>query len=82
MKKIFLIILIFASQINFAQDEEIFDRLRAIQNNGITFYNIDGINFSKQTFYSDFNEKNLKKVYRKYKIKKKDKKKSYENAKL
>lgn len=71
-KKIFTLILIALGQLAFAQDEELFNRLRAIDNGGITFYNVDGIDFSRETLKYDFNEKNLKRAYRKNKIKNKD----------
>jgi hypothetical protein len=47
-------------------------RLKAINNQDIVFYNIDGVNFSSQTFNSEFSEKGLKKILRKYSIDKKD----------
>ena len=72
MKKIVVLILLVICQTGFGQNEALFNRLRAIENSGISFYNVDGINFSKQTVYLDFNDKNLRKVYRQYKIKKKD----------
>lgn len=72
LNKISILILLVVCQISFAQNEELFNRLRAIENSGLTFYNVDGIDFSKQTIYSDFNDKNLTKAYRKYKIKRKD----------
>ncbi|WP_412985691.1 hypothetical protein [Pontimicrobium sp. IMCC45349] len=72
MKKILLILLIFNFQFGFSQNEKLFDRLNAINNSGTIFYNVDGIDFTSQTIFSDFNDKNLKKAYRKYKIKKTD----------
>jgi len=36
----------------------------------MTFYNVDEINIYHQTLYHKFNEKSLKKVYKKYSIKK------------
>ncbi len=75
MKTLVVYIVLSISHFAVAQNEELFDRLRAIDNNGITFYNIDGVDFSKQTLDLDFTDKNLKKAYRMYGIKKKDKKK-------
>ena len=72
MKKTLLILLIFNIQIVSSQNEELFNRLNAIHNSGTTFYNVDGIDFTSQTISSEFNDKNLKKAYRKYKIKKND----------
>ena len=57
-----------------AQNDSFFNRLQAIKNNGITFYNIGGYLITSETLNYPFTEKGLKKVYRKYSIKKKDKK--------
>lgn len=64
--------------------EDYFTRLKAINNQDIIFYNIDGVNFSSQTFSSEFSEKGLKKIFRKYSIDKnelkvKDEKLSFNN---
>lgn len=72
MKKSLIYIVLSISHFVIAQNEDLFDRLRAIDNNGITFYNIDGVDFSKQTLDLDFTDKNLKKAYRMYGVKKKD----------
>lgn len=74
MKKSLTIILIFVYTISFAQNDSIFNRLQAINNNGVTFYNIDGYTITSQTLNYPFTEKGLKKVYRKYSIKKDEKK--------
>lgn len=74
LRTLSILVLVSVCEISFAQDEALFNRLRAIENGGITFFNVDGIDFTKETLYSNFNEKNLKKAYRKYKIKKKDEK--------
>ncbi|WP_299617170.1 hypothetical protein [uncultured Tenacibaculum sp.] len=58
--------------IAYAQNSISLDRLRAIKNENLTFYNVDGIRISKQDFSYSFNKKGLKKAYRKYRIKKKD----------
>ena len=75
MKKLIVLLITFLSfQIGFSQNDNLFERLRAIDNSGITFYNVDGINFSRQIISSEYNDKNLKKAFRQYKIKKSDKK--------
>lgn len=74
MKKLTTIFLLFTITLSFAQNDSIFNRLRAINNNGISFYNIDGFTITSQTLNYPFTEKGLKKVYRKYSIKKKIKK--------
>lgn len=72
MKRLFLLLLIFNFQMASSQNEELFKRLNAIHNSGTIFYNVDGIDFTSQTISSEFNEKNLKTAYRKYKINKND----------
>ncbi len=71
MKKISTIFLLFTITLSFAQNDSIFNRLQAINNNGISFYNIDGYSITSQTLNYPFTEKGLKKAYRKYSIKKK-----------
>lgn len=68
MKKLFTIILFFAFTMSFSQNNAIFSRLQAIQNNDITFYNIDGYNITREHLNRKFNEKGLKKAYRMYGI--------------
>ncbi|WP_109301423.1 hypothetical protein [Aquimarina sp. AU474] len=70
MKKILLFLLFFVFAISFAQNDNIFERLQAINTTGLTLYNIDGYTISSQTLNYPFTEKSLKKVYRKYAIKK------------
>jgi len=72
MKKLFFASLLFTCSILFGQDDgSIYSRLQGIHNSGVTFYNIDAYTISSQTFNYPFTEKGLKKVYRKYSIKKK-----------
>lgn len=53
-----------------AQEIDYIDqRLSALSNNGRTFYNIDGVNFTSEVLYEHlYAEKGLKKAYRKYSI--------------
>ena len=74
MKNILSTLLFFVFAISFAQNDSIFDRLQAIRNNGLTFYNIDGYTITSETLNYPFSEKGLKKIYRKYSIKKDEKK--------
>lgn len=74
MRKLFIIILFFATTISIAQNDSIFSRLQAINNNGISFFNIDGYTITSQTLNYPFTEKGLKKVYRKYSIKENEEK--------
>ena len=70
MRKISTLILLFTMTISLAQNDSIFNRLQAISNNGLTFYNSDGFTITSETLNYPFTEKGLKKVYRKYAIKK------------
>lgn len=70
MKKIFFVLLFLVFALSVAQNDAIFDRIQAINSNGMTFYNIDGYTITSQTLNYPFTEKGLKKVYRKYSIKK------------
>ncbi|MDI1257573.1 MAG: hypothetical protein PSV16_15880 [Flavobacterium sp.] len=73
MKKIIFQVTIFLMVLNcFAQDNTIGNRLSALRNSGIYYFNIDGYSITAQTFSGDFKEKNLKKTLRKYGIKDKD----------
>ena len=54
------------------ESDDFASRLKAIINQDIIFYNIDGIDFTSQTFSSEFSDKGLKKIFRKYSINKKD----------
>lgn len=70
MKKLVTFIFLIAFTVSFAQNDSIFSRLQAIHNNGTSFFNIDGYTITSQTLNYPFTEKELKKVYRKYSIKK------------
>ena len=73
MKSIFYSVITLISTISFSQDNDDFaQRLKAINNQTIIFYNVDGVDFSSQTFNYEFSEKGLKKLYRKYSIKESD----------
>jgi len=74
MKNLLTIILLFAFTISFAQNDSIFNRLQAIDNNGLAYYNIDGYSIFSRTINQPFSEKGLRKTYRKYSIKKDEKK--------
>lgn len=74
MKNLICLFLITTSTFSiFCQDSDDYaNRLKAIINQDIIFYNIDGIDFSSQTFSSVFSEKDLNKIFRKYSIEKND----------
>uniref|UniRef100_UPI004048826C hypothetical protein n=1 Tax=Flavobacterium sp. TaxID=239 RepID=UPI004048826C len=73
MKSILFLVITLISTLAFSQNNDDFaKRLKAINNQTIIFYNIDGVDFSSQTFSNEFSEKGLKKLYRKYSIKERD----------
>lgn len=73
MNKIYLVFLLLLPFGIYAQNQEDYiKRLKAIQNNGVTYYNVDGIDFTSQTFTNSFTEKDLKFVFRKYGISNED----------
>lgn len=73
MKSIILLLTTIFSTLIFSQENDDFaKRLKAINNQTIIFYNVDGVDFSSQTFSNEFSEKGLKKLYRKYSIKESD----------
>lgn len=70
--KLFLLIILISTLTFSQQNDDFAKRLKAINNQTIIFYNVDGVDFSSQTFSNEFSEKGLKKLYRKYSIKKSD----------
>lgn len=69
MKSILYLLLLLTTASSFCQDNDDFaKRLKALNNQTIIFYNVDGVEFSSQTFSNEFSEKGLKKIYRKYSI--------------
>lgn len=72
MKKKISLLLLFLSAIVYCQNDDFANRLKAINTQSATYYNIDGIDFSSQTFNYDFSEKSLKKIYKKFDIKDSD----------
>ncbi len=71
MNKILLLGLFVMSNI-FAQNSELLKRMQVIMDDGGTYYyNVDGYSVTSKAFDYDFSEKGLKKVYRKYSVKKK-----------
>ncbi|SEP30255.1 hypothetical protein SAMN05444671_3083 [Flavobacterium sp. CF108] len=68
-----ILMMFLISALMFGQEDDDFaKRLKGINNQNILFFNVDGVNFSTQTFNYEFNEKSLKKLYRKYSIKDSD----------
>jgi len=73
MKSILFLVITLISTLSFSQENDDFaKRLKAINNQTIIFYNVDGVDFSSQTFSNEFTEKGLKRLYRKYSIKESD----------
>lgn len=75
MKKITLIVvsMMLIAFAAFAQHENpLFSRLQGINNNGIEFFNVDGIEITSQIKTIEFSKKNILKHFSKLKIKEKD----------
>jgi len=67
MKTLNLFFLLFFS-VCFSQENNIFERLSALNNNGKIWYNIDGYSVTSEIFKNSFDEKGLKKVFKKHDI--------------
>jgi len=52
----------------FSQENNILERLSALNNNGKIWYNIDAYSITSEKFNNSFDEKGLKKVFRKHQI--------------
>ncbi|NER16079.1 hypothetical protein [Spongiivirga citrea] len=72
MRRYLILVILFATSFTFGQQNPIFERLTAIANGGTVYFNIDGYSITKETLNYPFTEKGLKKIYRKYKVKKDD----------
>lgn len=68
-----LFLLTFVCSLSYGQDsDDIFSRLQAISNDGIDFYNIDGIEITSQKIDASFTPKNISKKFKQLKIKEKE----------
>ncbi len=74
MKNLILFLTIVCTITSVAQTDSIVNRLRGIKTSSGNFYNVDGISFTSQTIFEEYSERNLRKAYRQYSIKKKDQK--------
>jgi len=73
MKASLLLFSIFFFSIAYGQfDDDVFSRLQAISNNGIDFFNVDGIEITSQRTNASFAPKNISKEFKQFKIKKKE----------
>ncbi|WP_040279924.1 hypothetical protein [Psychroserpens damuponensis] len=72
MKQVAIFLLFSICSITYSQNDNYIDRLQAVINSNAIFYNVDGIDITSKSFNSKFNEKDLKKILRTYKIKNKD----------
>ena len=66
------LIFIFIFSVCFSQENNLFERLSALKNNGKIWYNIDGYSVTSETFNTSFDEKGLKKIFRKHQIQESD----------
>lgn len=74
-----LVLFLFLTTNVFAQQSKILERLVVLDNNNKIWYNIDGYSVTSEVFDYEFNEKGLRKVYRKHKIRKGDYKYKYDS---
>ena len=65
----YLVLLLLTTSNLFAQQTIILERLVALDNNGKIWYNIDGYSVTSEVFNYNFDEKGLKKVFKKYSLK-------------
>lgn len=70
--KILQLLFICIFSVCFSQKNIIFDRLSALKNNGKIWYNIDGYSVTSETFNTSFDEKGLKKIFKKHQIQESD----------
>lgn len=66
------LILSFSAVLFGQNDPGLFSRLQAISNNGIDFFNVDGIEITSQHLKTAFSKKNILKKFKKYSIKESD----------
>lgn len=66
--KIINLFFIITSTFCFSQENNILERLSALNNNGKIWYNIDGYSVTSENFKNTFDEKGLKKVFKKHNI--------------
>lgn len=72
MKQVIIFFLFLTIFNLFSQESKILERLVALDNNGKIWYNIDGYSVTSEVFNYNFDEKGLKKVYKKHSIKEDD----------
>lgn len=70
--RLLAILFLCISSMNFAQENNIIERLSALDSNGKIWYNIDGYSVTSEVFKNPFDEKGLKKVFRKHDISESD----------
>src|SRR5690606_27630257 len=63
------LLLIFVCNLAYSQDSKIFERLQALDNNGKTWYNVDGYSVTSENLKYNFDEKGIKKALKKHSIK-------------
>jgi len=66
--KVINLFFIFIFSVCFSQENNVLERLSALNNNGKIWYNIDGYSITSEKFNNSFDEKGLKKVFRKHQI--------------
>ncbi|MBL4605563.1 MAG: hypothetical protein JKY02_07870 [Flavobacteriaceae bacterium] len=67
MKKLFFVLLLISLQVQ-SQEANFFENFQAMRNSGIVFYNVHGTTITTESYSYRFNEKGLKRAFRKYKF--------------
>ena len=69
----FIIVIIYSHSFLYAQQHDsLFQRLQAISNSGLDFFNVDGIEITSQTINLEFSKKSILKKFKKFSIKESD----------
>jgi hypothetical protein len=67
-----LLLLCFCTHASGQKDSSLFERLQAISNQGIDFFNIDGIDITSQSIKVPFSKKNILKKFKRFSIREQD----------
>lgn len=69
---VFFYLSVFSFRAYAQEDSTLFERLQAIANGGVEFFNVDGIEITSQALNGELSKKNISKKFRKYSIKEAD----------
>jgi len=66
--KLLTFLFMFMTTFAYSQENNILERVTVVDNNGKLWYNIDGYSVTSEVLKQSLNEKDLKKIFKKYKI--------------